>query len=106
MAHKNYQYCVAENWGKGFIEHIESQKITFRGYPANVWQVPAHNKDANIWINKVLGQIKTIEEAQALVDAEITAYQTDWDNNNIDGETEEEKIRRIGDRPTDITLEE
>ena len=24
MANKNYQYCVAENWGKGFIEHGES----------------------------------------------------------------------------------
>ena len=107
MAHKTYQYCVAENWGKGFIEHSESSKITFRGYPGNVWQVPAHNKDANIWINKVLGQIKTIEEAQALVDIEVTASQTAWDNNNdIDGETIEEKILRIGERPTDITLEE
>ena len=38
MAHKTYQYCTAENWGKGFIEHNESTKITFRGYPGNVWQ--------------------------------------------------------------------
>ena len=107
MAHKNYQYCVAENWGKGFIEHSESQKITFRGYPANVWQVPAHNKNANIWINKVLGQIKTKDEAQALVDAEVIASQTAWDNDNaIDGETIEQKIDRIGERPQDITLEE
>ena len=22
---KTYQYCVAENWGKGFIDHDESQ---------------------------------------------------------------------------------
>jgi hypothetical protein len=26
---KTYQYCVAENWGKGFIDHVESQRITF-----------------------------------------------------------------------------
>ena len=103
---KTYQYCVAENWGKGFIEHSESQKITFRGYPANVWQVPAHNKDANVWINKVLGQIKTKDEAQTLVDAEITASQTAWDNDNVDGETADEKELRIGERPQDITLEE
>ena len=103
---KTYQYCVAENWGKGFIEHSESQKITFRGYPANVWQVPAHNKDANVWINKVLGQVKTKDEAQTLVDAEVTARQTAWDNDNVDGETADEKELRIGERPQDITLEE
>ena len=28
---KTYQYCVAENWGKGFIDHDESQRITFVG---------------------------------------------------------------------------
>jgi len=61
---------------------------------------------ANIWINKVLGQIKTKDEAQALVDAEVIASQTAWDNDNVDGETTEEKNNRIGTRPTDITLEE
>jgi len=39
---KTYQYCVAENWGKGFIDHGESQRITFAGYPGNVWQVFLH----------------------------------------------------------------
>ena len=44
---------------------------------------------------------------QALVDAEITASQTAWDNDNaIDGETIEQKIDRIGERPQDIILEE
>jgi hypothetical protein len=27
---KTYQYCVAENWGKGFIDHDESWRITFK----------------------------------------------------------------------------
>ncbi len=105
MANKNYQYCVAENWGKGFIEHSESTKITFRGYPGNVWQVPANNKFANLWINKVLGVVKTHTEAQAIVDAIITPFQTTWDEDNVDGETADAKNLRLGERPTDITLE-
>ncbi len=96
---KTKQYCVAENWGKGFIEHSESSRINFAGYPGNVWQVPAHNKNANLWINKVLGTVKTLTEAQAIVDAEVTADQTAWD-----ALSDEEKALRP--RPADITLEE
>ena len=103
---KTYQYCVAENWGKGFIDHVESQRITFAGYPANVWQVPAYNKHANLWIAKVAGVVKTKDEAQALVNAEVTAAQNTWDGNNVDGETADEKIERLGSRPADITLED
>jgi len=102
----NYRYCVAENWGKGFIEHSESQKIAINGYPANVWGVPINNKDANLWINKVLGTVKTRAEAQALVDAQIDSEQTAWDNDNVTDETSSEKEQRIGFRPVDITLEE
>jgi hypothetical protein len=57
MAHTK-TYIVAENWGKGFIEHSESAKFTIFGLPGNVWQVPAHNKDANLWISKVLVLLK------------------------------------------------
>ena len=103
---KTYQYCVAENWGKGFIDHVESSKITFAGFPGNVWQVPAYNKHANLWIAKVGGTVKTVSEAQAIVDAEVTAAQTAWDNNNVEGETAEQKVDRLGDRPADITLGE
>jgi hypothetical protein len=99
MAHKTNQYCVAENWGKGFIEHSESRKISFSGLPGNVWQVPAHNKDANLWISKVLGTPKTVAEAQAIVDVEVTAAQTAWD-----ALSEEQKEE--GTRPTNIILTE
>ena len=99
MAHKTKQYCVAENWGKGFIEHSESRKISFSSFPGNVWQVPVHNKDANLWINKVLGTVKTKDEAQAIVDVEVTAAQTVWD-----ALSEEEKAQ--SERPADITLVE
>tara|TARA_Y100000992_G_C20928524_1_gene333297 strand:- start:179 stop:496 length:318 start_codon:yes stop_codon:yes gene_type:complete len=103
---KTYQYCVAENWGKGFIDHIESIRITFKGFPGNVWQVPAYNKHANLWIAKVGGTIKTVSEAQTIVSAEVTKAQDAWDANNVDGESADEKIDRIGDKPTDITLTE
>ena len=103
---KTYQYCVAENWGKGFIDHVESVKISFTGLPGNVWQVPAYNKHANLWIAKVGGTIKTLSEAQTIVSAEVTKAQDAWDADNVDGESADEKIDRIGDKPTDITLTE
>ena len=106
MAHKTYQYCVAENWGKGFITADDSRKLALRGFPGNVWRVPAHNQDANRWVAGVAGTHKTLSEAQAIVDTEVQTAQNIWDDNNVEGETSEEKIRRIGDRPEDITLEE
>jgi hypothetical protein len=32
--------------------------------------------------------------------AHLTRLQSDWDNSNVDGETEAEKITRLGARPT------
>ena len=98
---KTYQYCVAENWGKGFIDHVESSRITFAGLPGDVWQVPAYNKHGNLWIAKVAGDVKTVAEAQAIVDAEVQAAQAIWD-----AQTDEEKANPMNIRPTDITLEE
>ena len=63
----NNQYVVAENWGTGFIEHNESREISFTGHPGNVWQVPTKNGTANKWISKVLGVLKTKDEAQAIL---------------------------------------
>ena len=101
-----YKYCVAENWGSGFITNKDSRTIQPTEFPGNVWRVPANNKDANIWIVGIAGVNKTLSEAQAIVDAEITAQQTNWDNNNLEGETPENKIIRMGERPEAITLEE
>ena len=100
---KTYQYCVAENWGKGFIDHVESQRITFISFPGNIWQVPAYNKHGNLWIAKVGGTLKTKDEAQVIVDAEITLAQNAWDSLPDD-----EKAPAVEDRtrPTDIILEE
>ena len=103
---KTYQYCVAENWGKGFIDHEESIRITFASFPGDVWQVPAYNKFGNLWIAKVAGAVKTKDEAQTIVTAKVDAAQTAWDNNNVEGESSDEKIARLGAKPADITLEE
>ena len=103
---KTYQYCVAENWGKGFIDYDESHRITFKSFPGNVWQVPAYNKHANLWIAKVAGTVKTLSEAQAIVTAQVDAAQDAWDADNVDGESADEKIDRLGEKPADITLVE
>ena len=103
MAHKTYQYCVAENWGKGFIEHGESSELTFASYPGNVWRVPAHNKHGNLWIAKVAGSVKTLDEAQAIVDAVVTAAQAVWD---ALPDADKAPALENNKRPIDITLEE
>ena len=103
---KTKQYCVAENWGKGFIEHSESSKIQFRGLPGNVWQLPANNKSGNLWVARVAGAIKTKDEAQTIVTAIVDAAQDAWDADNVEGESSAEKILRLRARPADITLEE
>ena len=100
---KTYQYCVVENWGKGFINHDESFRITFASFPGNVWQVPAYNKHANLWIAKVAGVVKTKDEAQAIVDAKVQAAQAVWD---ALPDAEKAPAVENNTRPTDITLEE
>jgi hypothetical protein len=80
-------------------------KLEFRGFPGDVWRVDAHNQDANGWIANVKGTHKTLSEAQAIVDAEITQAQADWD-----ALPAEQKAPSVGfeasTRPIDITLEE
>ena len=97
-----YKYCVAECWGKGFITHSDSSKYQVSGFPGNVWQIPANNQDANLWVNKVAGVWKTKEEAQAIVDAIVAQAQAAWD-----ALPDSEKNRQpFGiKRPTAIVLE-
>ena len=95
----NYQYCVASNWGKGFITRDDALKLEISGFPGDVWKVNANNQDANRWISGVAGDKKTLSEAQAIVDVEITQAQTDWD-----ALSDEEKATTS--RPENITLTE
>ena len=103
MATDIFNYCVATNTGKGFITHDDSRKFWISGNPANVWVV-TDTFDSRLWIARNNGVTKTKSEAQALVTAVINAAKTTWDDNNVEGESSAEKIQRIGNKPTDITL--
>ena len=113
-----YKYCVAENWGKGFIEQVDARSFRPSGFPGNVWQIPANNKNANLWVNKVAGSFKTTAEAQAIVDAVILQAQTNYDVQTETLKTQERYIsltaeqksqrdtQRSKQKPSSITLEE
>ena len=96
-----YKYCVAENWGLGFITNNDSSKFQISGFPGNVWQIPANNQDANLWVYKVAGTFKTKEEAQARVDAEVAKAQAAYDA--LPDELKNNPVNR--QRPTAIILE-
>lgn len=91
-----YKYCTAINSGKNFFTARERMEFHLSGHPGDVWVV-GDNLYGNAWIKRVGGNIKTKSEAQAIVDAKITAAQESYDTL-----TDEQKIR-IG-RPTSITL--
>lgn len=91
-----YKYCVATNWGKDFFTARERMEFHLSGHPGNVWVV-GDNIYGDAWIKKVSGDIKTKSEAQAIVDAEITAAQAAHDALSA-----EEQARQS--RPTSITL--
>jgi len=95
-----YKYCVAECWGVGFITNDDSSKFQISGFPGNVWQIPADNQDANLWVNKVAGSFKTKAEAQAIVDAEVATAQAGYD-----ALPDEQKQLPFRQRPTVIVLE-
>ena len=73
-----YKYCTATNWGKNFFTHEERKQFYLRGHPGEVWVV-GDNHHGDEWIAKVDGAIKTKEEAQAIVTAQIEAAQAAWD---------------------------
>ena len=49
---------------------------------------------------------KNKDEAQTIVTAKVNAAKTAWDNNNVEGESSDDKIERLGAKPSDITLVE
>ena len=91
-----YKYCVAVNSGKGFINARERMEFYLSGHPGNVWVV-GDNVYGNAWIKRNNGVIKTKENAQAIVDAEITAAQSAYDDL-----LEEQKLTRP--RPESVVL--
>ena len=92
-----FLYGTATNTGKGFFTHQDRNDFYLRGYPAEVWVIGYNEKGAR-WLAEKNGVEKTKSEAQALVNAEVTAAQAAWD-----ALSDEEKAASPG-RPTDITL--
>ena len=103
----NYQYCVAKNWGKGFITPNDSRTIGFfESFMGDLWKVPANNQDANRWVAGVNGTVKTLSEAQAIVDAETVLLQAAWDALPDDDERKNVDSPIYAARPENITLTE
>ena len=103
MANDIYNYSVMTNTGKGFITHQDSQNFWIGGYPANVW-VATDVRESRHWVARHNGISKTKDQAQTLVTAAVDATQDAWDDNNVDDESSAEKITRLGEKPTDITI--
>jgi len=89
-------YGTATNTGKDFFTHQDRLDFFLAGYPGNVWVVGNNEKGA-VWLANKNGITKTKEEAQAIVDAEITAAQEDWDATS-------EEFKEINHRPINIVL--
>ena len=103
MANDIYNYSVMTNTGKGFITNEDSRAFWRASYPANVW-VATDCRESRHWVARNNGVSKTKDQAQTLVTNAINTAKTNWDNNNVDGESSAEKIERIGLKPVDITI--
>ena len=103
MANDIYNYSVMTNTGKGFITHEDSRSFWLQGFPANVW-VATDVRESRHWVARHNGISKTKAEAQTLVTNSVNTAKSDWDDNNVDGESSEDKIGRLRDKPTDITI--
>ena len=103
MANDIYNYSVMTNTGKGFITNEDSRAFWIREYPANVW-VATDVRESRHWVARNNGVSKTKDQAQTLVTAAVDAAKSAWDDDNVDGESSAEKIRRLGEKPTDVTI--
>ena len=103
MANDIYNYSVMTNTGKGFITNEDSRAFWRQGFPANVW-VATDLRESRKWVARNNGVSKTKDQAQTLVTAEVDAAKSAWDDNNVDGESSAEKITRLGEKPTDVTI--
>ena len=98
-------YGTATNTGKGFFTHEDRLNFFLRGYSGHdgsnyvdTWVVGNNEKGA-LWLAEKSGTEKTKTEAQALVKASDDPARTAWDNDNVDGESADDKVARIGDKP-------
>jgi len=105
-----FLYGTATNTGKGFFTVEDRRNFFLRGYTGHtgsasidVWVV-GYNEKGALWLAEASGTEKTKAEAQALVKAQDDLNRTAWDDNDVDGESADEKVARIGAKPGFITL--
>ena len=98
-------YGTATNTGKGFFTHEDRRNFFLRGYsghdgsnPIDVWVIGANEKGA-LWLADASGTEKTKAQAQALVKAQNDIDRTAWDNDDVDGESADDKNTRLGAKP-------
>ena len=103
-------YGTATNTGKDFFTVEDRRNFFLRGYgghdgsnPIDVWVVGNNEKGA-LWLAEASGIEKTKAEAQALVKAADDLNRTAWDNNNVEGESSDQKNERLGEKPGFITI--
>ena len=103
-------YGTATNTGKNFFTHQDRLNFFLRGYSGHdgsnyvdTWVIGNNEKGA-LWLAEKGGTEKTKSEAQALVKASDDLARTAWDNNNVSGESADEKIARIGAKPGFTTI--
>ena len=61
------KYYESTNTGKGFITHAENESAHIAGHPGDVWTT-----ENTTWAARVSATEKTVEQAQALVDAALS----------------------------------
>ena len=98
-------YGTAINTGKNFFTHEDRRNFFLSGYTGHdgsnyidTWVIGANEKGA-LWLAEKSGTEKTKSEAQTLVSAAVTLAQTAWTNNNVDDESADDKVVRIGAKP-------
>ncbi len=103
-------YGTANNTGKGFFTHENRRNFFLRCYSGHdgsdavdVWVIGANEKGAT-WLADKSGTEKTKAEAQVLVKAADDLARTAWDNDNVDGESADDKVIRIGSKPSFRTI--
>ena len=105
-----FLYGTATNTGKGFFTAEDRRNFFLRGYTGHtgsayidVWVV-GYTENGALWLAEASGTDKTKAEAQALVKAADDLTRTAWDDNDVDGESADEKVARIGAKPGFITI--
>jgi len=103
-------YGTATNTGKNFFTHEDRRNFFLRGYSGHdgsnhvsTWVIGNNEKGA-LWLAEASGTEKTKTEAQALVKASDDLARTAWDNDNVEGESADDKVARIGEKPGFITI--